>query len=190
MARATRILAVGNMYPPHHAGGYETMWQAAMERARSLGHEVRVLVSDYRQTGVHGEEDPDVHRTMRWYWDLERYEFPRLSPLARVSIERHNAADLTRHLRELRPDVVTWWSMGCMSLGPIERVRRAGIPAVFVVHDDWLGDGPQYDQWIRMWRGWRKAGAPAVERFTGVATEIDMSAAGRVVFNSRYTLGV
>lgn len=164
------------------------MWQAAMQHARSLGHQVRVLVSDYRQPGVAVEQDPDVHRTLRWYWDLERYEFPRLSPRERLSIERHNAAELARHLRELQPDVVSWWSMGCMSLAMIERVRRAGIPASFVVHDDWLVYGRRYDQWIRMWRGWRKAAGPAVERLFGIPTEVDLSAAGRFVFNSRYTL--
>ncbi len=183
-----RILAVGNMYPPHHAGGYEAMWQVAMEHARSLGHQVRVLVSDYRQPGAAVGEDPDVHRTLRWYWDLERYEFPRLSPRERRSLERHNAAELARHLRELQPDVVSWWSMGCMSLAMIEQVRRAGIPASLVVHDDWLVYGPRYDQWIRMWRGWRKAVAPAVARLSGIPTEVDLSAAGRFVFNSRYTL--
>jgi glycosyltransferase involved in cell wall biosynthesis len=163
------------------------MWQAAMEHARSLGHQVRVLVSDYRQPGVAVEQDPDVHRSLRWYWDLDRYQFPRLSPLERLSIERHNAAELARHLRELQPDVVSWWSMGCMSLAMIEQVRRAGIPASFVVHDDWLVYGPHYDQWIRMWRGWRNAVAPAVERVSGIPTEVDLSAAGRFVFNSRYT---
>jgi len=183
-----RILAIGNMYPPHHAGGYETMWQAAMKHARSLGHQVRVLVSDYRQPGAAVEQDPDVHRTLRWYWDLERYEFPRLSPRERLSIERYNAAELARHLRELQPDVVSWWSMGCMSLAMIEQVRRAGIRASFVVHDDWLVYGPHYDQWIRMWHGWRKAVAPAVERLSGIPTEVDLSSVGPFVFNSRYTL--
>ena len=144
---------MGNMYPPHHAGGYELMWQAAMTHARSLGHQVRILVSDYRVAGVAGESDPDVHRTLRWYWDLERYEFPRLTPRQRLHLERHNAAELRRHLRAFEPDLVSWWSMGCMSLSLIEQVRRAGLPGHFVVHDDWLVYGPQHDQWLRMWRG-------------------------------------
>src|SRR5437763_11032128 len=128
-----RILAVGNMYPPHHVGGYEVMWRAAMEHARSLGCQVRVLASDHRQPGVCDERGADVHRTLRWYWDQQRYEFPQLSIAERALIERRNAAELSRHLEEFRPDVVSWWSMGCMSLALIERVRRAGVPAVFVV---------------------------------------------------------
>src|ERR1700704_1230608 len=119
------------MYPPHHAGGYELAWQAAMRHATHVGHEVRVLTSDYRDGDDRQDEDADVHRTLRWYWDLERYEFPRLGAVQRLRLQRHNGAELDRHLREFRPDLVTWWSMGCMSLAMIERARRAGIAAVF-----------------------------------------------------------
>jgi glycosyltransferase involved in cell wall biosynthesis len=183
-----RILTVGNMYPPHHAGGYEVMWQAAVRRARSLGHEVRVLVSDHHQASAGDETDPDVHRTLRWYWDQTRYEFPRLSVLNRLGVERANAAELERHLWAFRPDVISWWSMGCMSLALVERVRRIGLPASFVVHDDWIVYGRHHDQWIRMWRGRRRAVAPAAERLLGVPTRVDLDQAGTFVFNSQYTL--
>jgi glycosyltransferase involved in cell wall biosynthesis len=182
-----RILAVGNMYPPHHAGGYEVMWQTAMARARELGHDVRVVTSDFRTPGVGVETDPDVHRTLRWYWDLDRYEFPQLSPIDRVRLERHNARELGRHLDEFRPDVVSWWSMGAMSLSLIERVHRRGTPAVFIVHDDWLVYAPGFDQWLRMWRGRRLLLAPLAERLLGLPTSVGFDRAGRFVFNSRYT---
>jgi glycogen synthase len=175
------------MYPPHHAGGYEVMWQTAMARARELGHQVRVVTSDYRAPGVTAETDPDVHRTLRWYWDLDRYEFPELSPLERLRLERHNARELQRHLHEFRPDVVSWWSMGAMSLSLIERVRRKGIPAAFIVHDDWLVYGPGFDQWLRMWRGRRLMLAPLAERLLGLPTRVSVERAGTFVFNSRYT---
>jgi glycogen(starch) synthase len=184
-----RILAVGNMYPPHHVGGYEAMWQAAMRHARSLGHVVRLIVSEHQGPGAGAEEDPDVHRTLGWYWDLGRYEFPRLNPLQRLELERHNRSELARHLREFRPDVVSWWSMGCMSLSLIEMVRRIRIPAVFVVHDDWIAYGRQHDQWIRMWRGKRRLLAPLVEAVFKVPTDVSLEGAGPFVFNSQYTLG-
>ena len=187
VGRPLNILAVGNMYPPHHAGGYEVMWQTAMVRARELGHRARVLTSDFRSPGVSGESDPDVHRTLRWYWDLDRYRFPQLSPIDRLRLERHNAHELSRHLKEFRPDVVSWWSMGAMSLSLIERVRRAGIPAVFIVHDDWLVYAPGFDQWLRMWRGRRLLLAPLAERLLGLPTSVGLSGAGTFVFNSRYT---
>ncbi len=182
-----KILTVGNMYPPHHAGGYEVMWQAAVHRARQLGHEVRVLTTDYRISPEISENDPDVHRTLRSYWDMHRYDFPELSVRQRVAHERHNTRELMRHLDELRPDTVSWWAMGCVSLSLIERVRRAGLPASFVVHDDWLVYGRRFDQWIRLWRGRRKLLAPAAERILGLPTGVELAEAGRFVFNSRYT---
>lgn len=185
--RSLRILAVGNMYPPHHAGGYEVMWQTAMARARELGHDVRVVTSDFRTPGVTAETDPDVHRTLEWYWDLERYQFPQLSPVDRLRLERHNARELGRHLDEFAPDVVSWWSMGAMSLSLIERVRRMGIPAAFIVHDDWLVYGPGFDQWLRMWRGRRLLLAPLAERVLGLPTSVELAQAGSFVFNSCYT---
>jgi glycogen synthase len=176
------------MYPPHHAGGYEVMWEAAVRRARELGHHVRVLTTDYRISSGIVDTDPEVHRTLRSYWDMHAYEFPKLSVPQRVAHERHNAHELQRHLDELRPDTVSWWSMGCVSLSLIERVHRAGIPASFVVHDDWLVYGRRFDQWIRLWRGRRMLLAPAAERLVGVATDVDLAGAGRFVFNSHYTL--
>lgn len=184
-----RILAVGNMYPPQHAGGYEFAWQNAVRYARSLGHEVRIVVSEYREDEGQPEEDPDVHRDLTWYWDPGRYEFPDLNPLARLGRELRNAATLRRHLREFKPDLVTWWSMGCLSQSLIEQVRRRGIPAVFVAHDDWIVYNQQHDQWIRMWRGRRRRLAPVVERLAGIPTTVDLNLAGPFVFNSRYTLG-
>lgn len=183
-----RILAVGNMYPPQHAGGYELAWQQAMRHARALGHQVRVLTSDYRAGPGSPEEDPDVHRALRWYWDLERYRFPRLNPLQRLALERHNARVLRQHIAAFRPDVVAWWSMGCMSLSLIEQAKLAGIPGVLVVHDDWLVYGPQHDQWIRLWRGRGRSLAAVVERLCRVPTSVDLKHAGPAVFNSRYTL--
>src|SRR5207302_453390 len=63
-----------------------------------------------------------------------------------------------------------------------------GIPASFVVHDDWLSYGRQHDQWMRMWRGRRRLLVPIVERALGVPTAVDLTSAGPFVFNSRYTL--
>lgn len=184
-----RILAVGNMYPPHHAGGYELMWQRAMRYAASLGHQVRVLASDYREDSKREEEDPDVHRTLRWYWDLHSYQFPHLNLMQRLWLELRNAAELRRHLRDFKPELVTWWSMGCMSLSMIEQVRRRGIPAAFIVHDDWLVYGWDHDQWMRTWIGPRRGKvAPVAERICGVPTRVDASRAGSFIFNSRYTL--
>ena len=152
-ARArVRILTVGNMYPPHHLGGYELMWRSAVAHHRARGHDVRVLTTDWRQPGADDSlpEDPDVHRELRWYW--HDHDFPRMTPAARLRLERHNEAVFRRTADEFRPDAVCWWAMGGMSLSLVERARDASLPAVAVVVDDWLVYGPKVDAWWRLLR--------------------------------------
>src|SRR5882757_7526339 len=183
-----RILAVGNMYPPHHMGGYELVWQSSMRHARSRGDEVRVLTSDHLEPEVHGEEDPDVHRELELYWSWSEHDWVRLGPLGRLRLERRNAAAMRRHMAELRPDVVSFWSMGAMSLSLIEHVRRAGLPAVLIVHDDWLVYGPRRDAWMRLWSGRRSRLAPVAELLTRTPTRFRHDRPERVLTNSEFIL--
>ena len=176
-----RILAVGNMYPPHHLGGYELVWRSAMAHARDRGHEVRVLTTELR-TGTAEADEPGTYRELRWYWRDHRW--PRLSWRATLALERHNAAMLDRHLEELRPDAVSWWAMGGMSLSLLERIRRARIPAVAFVHDDWLLYGPRVDRWTRALGGRPRASALA-ERLTGIPAINRLDSAARYVFVSK-----
>jgi len=175
------------MYPPHHYGGYELVWQAAMRAAREAGHEVRVLTSDARVPGAGAYEDPDVHRTLLWHWSWERNEWVRRSAWGRLRLELRNARELDRHLAEFDPDVVSWWSMGGMSLGLVERVRRRGLPSLLVVHDDWLVYGPAQDAWMRVWNRRRTRAVSLVDRVLRIPTSVDLAAAGRFLFNSAYT---
>ena len=180
-----RVLAVGNMYPPHHFGGYELVWRAAMRHLEANGHQARVLTTDLR-TGATGPDDPNVRRELRWYW--RDHGFPDLSRGERVRLERHNARVLRRELRDFRPDVVSWWSMGGMSLSMVERVRRLGIPAVAFVHDDWLDYGRHVDGWLRTFAGRpRDATARLAELVTGAPTHADLERAGRYIFVSETT---
>lgn len=180
-----RILSIGNMYPPHDlGGGYELTWQSSVEHLRGRGHAVRVLTTDYRVAGLDGHQEGDVHRELRSYW--RDHEFPKMSLRERIDHERHNAAVLERHLDEHAPDVVSWWGMGAMSLGLVERVRRAGIPAVGVVGDEWMVWGPRADGWIRPQRGRRRLAALA-ERLTGLPGRVDLGTAATWLFNSART---
>jgi glycosyltransferase involved in cell wall biosynthesis len=151
-----------------------------MAHLRGRGDVVRVLTTDYRtQTAV--ADEPGTFRELRWYW--RDHAWPRTGWRERIGLERHNAAVLDRHLAELRPDVVTWWAMGGMSLGLLERVRRAGVPAVAFVHDDWMTYGPAVDQWIRPFRR-RPRLASLAERVTGIPTRVALDGAARYVFVS------
>ena len=179
-----RVLAVGNMYPPHHFGGYELVWRSAMEHLREAGHGVRVLTTDLR-TDSALPDDPGVHRELRWYW--RDHGFPRRRLRATLALERHDQAMLARHLDEFEPHVVSWWAMGGMPLSLLEAVRRRGLPAVGFVHDDWLHYGPHVDGWLRRFVGRKAVAAPLAERAFGLPARIDLPAAARYVFVSEST---
>jgi len=182
-----RILAISNRYPPWSIGGYEATAAGAIGALRAAGHTILVLTtlpdpSDRDATS----DDPDLHRELRWYW--HDHEFPALPLRATIALERSNAAVLRRHLGAFRPDAVLWWAMGGMSLSLLEHVRRAGVPAVGVVGDDWMVYAPQVDRWTRPWRGRRKLAAPLAERLAGVPARLDVDRAARWAFISHYTL--
>ena len=167
------------MYPPHHLGGYELVWQAAVRALRAAGHEVTVLTTIERFSSGEGKpEDPGVHRELQWYW--RDHEFPRLSPGQRLALERHNHRVLGRHLDALSPDVVSWWAMGGMSQSLIERVRRSRLPAIGWVNDDWLVYGPLVDQWLKLW----KVPGRIVPAVGGIPTRVDLRRQTRWVFCS------
>jgi glycogen(starch) synthase len=179
-AAPLRVLSIGNLYPPHYAGGYELMWRSWVEHARGAGHVVRVLASDER-TGASGPDDPDVHRELQRYWSGGGPR--RLGAHERLRLERANAATLRRHLDAFRPDVVAWWGMGGMALSIVEQVRRAGLPAVAFVMDDWLTYQPPGDAWLRVFARRPRLGR-VVERLTGIPTRVDFAAAATYVFVS------
>jgi glycogen(starch) synthase len=168
------------MYPPHHLGGYELLWRSAMAHLRSEGHEARVLTTDFR-TGTQEPDEADTFRELRWYW--RDHGWPAIGWRERISLERHNAAVLERHLDQLRPDVVGWWAMGGMSLGLIERVRKAGIPAVAVVIDDWLLYAPRMDRWTGAFRS-RPRLAAIAQAASGLPARVDLEGAARYVLVS------
>jgi glycogen synthase len=180
-----RVLTIGNLYPPHHFGGYEQVWASAVRHLREHGHEVRVLAVDYRHAGEEAGDEPEVYRRLRWYWT--NHDFARFGWRRRLAVERHNQRELTRHLEEFRPDVLGVWSMGGMSHSLIEQSRRKGVPIVAFVHDPWLDYGRWTDQWTRLFRLRRYRWlAPAAAALTHLPTDVNYGAAGRYVFVSEF----
>jgi glycogen synthase len=133
-----RVLTVGNLYPPH-LGGYELSWSGAVEALRVRGHEVTVLTTDTPPPAPVADP-PWVRRELGWYW--REHAWPRFSWRARRALERRNARVLEAAIAGTRPEVVGWWAMGGMTLSLL---RRAGLPAVGFVHDDWMAYGPEVD---------------------------------------------
>jgi glycosyltransferase involved in cell wall biosynthesis len=167
-----RILVVSNMYPPHHLGGYELTCRDTVERWRALGHRVDVLTTDTRLEGVADPADErrnGVRRDLTFYW--KEHELLQPPWVGRLRIERRNQRALRKAIDETRPDVVSIWHMGAMSLGMLTSIAGWGLPMVFVVHDDWLVYGPRVDPWTRPFREKRRVAA-LVRRLTGVPTRV------------------
>ncbi len=185
-----RILSVGNRFPPWSTGGYEATWAGTVEALRDAGHHVRVLTTqpDPSDSAPVGAPPPDVHRELRWYWRAHRFPARTLAQCARL--ERANAAVLAAHRRQFAPDVVMWWAMGGMSLSLLEQARRAGLPALGVVGDEWIVYGPGVDGWTRRWRRLPAPVAEAAGRLTGVPARLALDRAAHWSFNSDYTRSV
>ena len=180
-----RVLVLGSTYPPHALGGYELSCADVVRRWCAAGHEVDVLTTDLRVPGVSDVPEPQVRRTLRWYWDdhrLLRPSWPR-----RVELERHDQTELVQCL-ERRPDVVSVWGMGAMPLQLVTTLVRSQVPVVLVVCDDWLWYGPHIDPWTHAFTGRPRLGR-LVERMTGLPTRLPADLDERVdaVFVSERT---
>lgn len=168
-----RVLVITNMYPPHHYGGYELSCRDVMERFRRRGHEVTVLTSTLRVPGLPAEPESEpehgVHRSLAMYW--QDHELLSPHPLRRVALERANRRRLARLLDAVRPQVVSVWNMGAMSLGLLDLVVERRVPLLLVVADDWLEYGPRLDAWSRLWQARPRAAAVAAV-LTGLPTSL------------------
>jgi glycosyltransferase involved in cell wall biosynthesis len=148
-----RILTLTNWYPPHHFGGYEVLCDDVMSRLAARGHEVEVLCSNEVVAGT--EPGPPakfpVHRLLQMYW---RDGLPWTPPIrSRLQIERDNNEVLRRTISDFKPDVVSVWHMGALSLSLLTTVRAGGVPMLYSICDEWLIYGIDLDPWSRTWFG-------------------------------------
>ena len=100
--RRMRILTVGNMYPPHHLGGYELQWQGTNRRARSAATRSRCS----RPAIASLEPTRPLRRTASTgpcAGTGTTTPFPKLPIRRRLALERHNHAVLARRIDEDRP---------------------------------------------------------------------------------------
>lgn len=183
----TRILTLTNLYPPHAFGGYEMSCEDVMRRLEAHGHEVTVLTTTTRVPGVDDPpgEAPRVRRDLEWYWEDHRLLSP---PVAqRLAMERRNHHRLLRVLDDVRPEVVSVWNMGAMSLGLLRTIAERGIPMVYAVCDEWPVYGPHLDAWGRLFATRPRAGR-VVERLAGIpCRRADLGPSGAFCFVSEHT---
>ena len=154
-----RVLCVSTDFPPPAAGGYELQCHAFVDHLRRHGHEPVVLAGSGAGMG-----DPSVRRL------LPRFRVtPRRIPFAQAARDERRSATVLRQALRWRPDVVCFWRLGELSMSLVERVRRAGVPAVGMVCDPWMVDGPRRDPWCER----------CVPRFDDAAQWLFVSAALR-----------
>ncbi|MGZ6801719.1 MAG: glycosyltransferase family 4 protein [Nocardioidaceae bacterium] len=144
-----RVLVLSNLYPPNALGGYEMSCRDVVDRWRAAGHDVTVLTTSGTVGGVvePAAAEPHVRRSLRWYWRDHVFQTPPWREVVRL--EGHNQAVLREVLASSRPDVVSAWHLGGMSLSLLTSVQRAGVPVVLNVCDDWPVYGPRVDPWSR-----------------------------------------
>jgi glycosyltransferase involved in cell wall biosynthesis len=179
-----RILTLNNNYPPHYYGGYELTCRDVMARFREAGHEVTVLTSDVRVPGVADDDDPEVVRRLRAYWDWEagKRRIP-ASPPGRWRVERNNLRALRAALDRSRPDVVSVWHMMALSLSMLRAIEERRLPMVLTIGNDWLVQAPDYDGWARLWQRWP---LPAPSSVFGVPVTPPALASARANFVSEF----
>ena len=168
----TKICVVTNMYPPHHLGGYELAAQDAVRRWRAYGHEVCVLTSDVRFSHATGTDEDGVMRDLAFYWRDGEIVEPAMRE--RIAMERRNTQVFERVLDDFKPDVISAWHMGAMSLSMLTTAVRRDIALVCVIYDQWLVYGPKVDAWTRMFvkRPWARRFA---ERVTEGPSTVDIA---------------
>jgi glycosyltransferase involved in cell wall biosynthesis len=185
VARTVDVLVITSLYPPHSYGGYETSCRDVVERWRGQGHEVTVLTTTTRLADV--ADDPAEHgvrRELTSYW--VDHALPPHSWKERVAVERANQEALARALADTRPDVVSCWAMGALSLGLLTTVAERGVPLVLVLLDDWLEYGERVDQWRKPLAG-RPRLAALARRVTGLPATWPPADAASAVYCSEAT---
>jgi glycosyltransferase involved in cell wall biosynthesis len=146
---------IGLHYPPHHIGGYEVSCRDVVERLADRGHDVSVLTSDLSRAGVADPPDEREGRVpvwrdlVAWFRDDALWAPPWW---ARWRVERANQRALAAALDRARPEVVSAWQVGALSLGLLATIAARGIPIVYALSDDWLSYAPELDAWNRLFR--------------------------------------
>lgn len=165
-----------------------------MTRLIQRGHDVRVLCSD-EVVAEAGPPDPEHEsRVERRLWLYlsggDGGQLVRPGWRGELRIERHNQTVLREVLATFRPQVVSAWHFGALSLGLLTTVTEAGLPMVYAICDDWLLYGLHLDPWAgrynrtapRRWLG------RAVRRAVGVPAVLpDLGQTGSFLFVSHFT---
>jgi len=190
-----RILAISNTYPPHYYGGYELTCADVMQRFARRGHDVLVLTSTVRVHGAVEDSAEDAREvegvpvrrelSVAWDWEVNRPRRPR-SPLTAWRNARHDLDVLRAAIDEHKPDVISVWHFGGLTVPLLVATNDARLPMVITVANDWLTHVEQLDPWMRLSRSLPPSVRPTV---AGVPTRRPELAGAHFNFVSAFTRG-
>jgi len=142
-----KILALTNLYPPHHAGTFDDHCQTVTESLQLRGHSVFILTSSH---GLRSEQrDGQIHRSLRLngvYGDPAVTSFLELR-----SLELSNNRALREAIEQFEPELVHVFSLLGVSKSLLFTLHNTRLPVVFDVFDHWLSANVREDPWLRFW---------------------------------------
>src|ERR1700723_2188635 len=102
-----KILAITNLYPPHHAGTFDNHCSTVVESLRLRGHSIFILTSSH---GLRSEQkDEQLHRRLLLNGVYDNP--PVTAYLELKALELHNNQVLLEVIEEFAPEVVHVFSL-------------------------------------------------------------------------------
>lgn len=142
-----KILALTNLYPPHHAGTFDLRCEALVNDFKLRGHTVQVLTSSHGM--LMPQQGSEVERRLILNGV---YDHPLVTSYNELKkIELANNAALRDTLATFAPDIVHVFSLTGLSKSMLFTLRQSRIPTVFDVADDWMTVDLKSDPWLRWW---------------------------------------
>ncbi|MEO5802749.1 MAG: glycosyltransferase family 4 protein [Verrucomicrobiota bacterium] len=142
-----KILILTNLYPPNHAGTFDSRCESVTNSLRLRGHQMLVLTSTH---GMRDEQrDGEIERRLHLngvFGHPLLTKFNDLKPL-----EVHNSSVVSEVVERFQPDVIHVFSLQGLSKSLVFTLRNTKLPVVYDVADHWLSAGVREDPWLRFW---------------------------------------
>lgn len=172
-----KILALTNLFPPHHAGTYDFRCQRILENLKLRGHEVRVLTST---CGLRLPQcDAEVERKLKLNGFFGQPLVTGYSALHDLELANHQG--LRESLAAFQPDLVQVFSLRGLSKSLLFTLRHAHLPTVFDIADGWLSLDLGDDPWLKWWNHPGANPLRRIKEMTGVRARLDAQAPTRMM---------
>jgi glycogen(starch) synthase len=142
-----KILAITNLYPPHHAGTFAQHCLDVTDALRLRGHTISILTSNH---GLLSEQrDEDLHRRLLLNGV---HGHPAVTGYLELkSLELHNHQVLLESIEQFAPDLMHVFSLHGLSKSLLFTLHNSRRPVVYDVFDHWLSAEVREDPWLRFW---------------------------------------